>query len=57
MKELRSSKIKGMGIYIPDKILTNADLEKMAQKTFKLLALTMLRRLGFMARKAHGHNT
>jgi len=31
MKELRSAKIKGMGIYLPEKILTNADLEKMVQ--------------------------
>ena len=28
MKELRSAKISGMGIYLPEKILTNRDLEK-----------------------------
>ncbi len=31
MKELRSAKIKGMGIYLPEKILTNAEIEKMVQ--------------------------
>ncbi len=28
MKELRSAKISGMGVYLPEKILTNRDLEK-----------------------------
>ena len=31
MKEFRSAKIKGMGIYLPEKILTNLDLQKMVQ--------------------------